>query len=141
MGYRWGVATALQELGALSEDEGDPDAAAPLYEESLAIRRDLGELVGTAETLASMGRLLGDREALEEAFQLATAVGAASPYVIAGAELGQDVRSLLPRARRRQAIEALVKMGDRDGARDILAGFDVEDRALLDNVPLYRGLR
>jgi len=141
MGYRWGVATALQELGALCEDEGNPDAAGAHYEEALAIRRDLGEPVGTAETLASIGRLHKDRAALEEAFQLATQIGAATPYVVAGAELGQNVRSLLPRARRRQAIEALVAMGDPEAARAILAEFDVEDRALLDNVPLYRALR
>jgi len=141
IGYRWGIATALQETGALAEDEGDAEAAAPLFEESLAIRRDLGDAAGTAETLASIGRLRTDRTALEEAFQLATAIGAATPYVIAGAELGQNVRSLLPRARRRQAIEALVKMGDRKAASVILAEFDVEDRALLDNVPLYASLR
>jgi len=34
-----------------------------------------------------------------------------------------------------------VKMGDLAAARAILDEFDVEDRALLDNVPLYRSLR
>ena len=140
IGYRWGIATALQEIGALDEDRGEPDAAGAKYEQALEIRRELGELVGSAETLASIGRLRNDRPALEEAFQLATRIGVATPYVVAGAELGQDVHALLPRARRRQAIEALVAMGDDSAAADLLAGFDVEDRSLLSAVPLYRPL-
>ncbi|MHC4954803.1 MAG: ATP-binding protein, partial [Planctomycetota bacterium] len=140
MGYRWGIATALQELGALAEDEGDPDAAGPKYEEALAIRRELGEPVGTAETLASIGRLHGDREALLESFALAKEIGATTPLVVAASLLGEDVSCWLPRARRRQAIEALVAMGRTQDAAKVLAEFDVEDRALLNNVPLYVSL-
>ena len=81
-----------------------------------------------------------DQAALEESFQIATTIGAPTPYVVAGAELGQDVTSLLPRARRRQASEALVAMGRPEDAAAILAEFDVPDRSLLANVPLYRPL-
>ena len=72
MGYRWGIATALPgDRRARRRTRATPTRPAAKFEEALAIRRELGEPVGTAETLASLGRLRDDRAALEEAFELA----------------------------------------------------------------------
>ncbi|MHC4941183.1 MAG: protein kinase domain-containing protein [Planctomycetota bacterium] len=140
MGYRWGEATALQELGVLALDEGRVEDARTLWNDALAIRRELGERYGTAETLAWLGRLDEDDAALREAIEIAREIDTPSPYVLAAAKLGEPIDKWLPRTRQREAIEALVGLGRLDEARAILARWDVGDRSLLENVPVFRGL-
>jgi tetratricopeptide (TPR) repeat protein len=138
MGYRWGEATALQELGVLAQDEGRLDDARGMWSDALAIRRELGDRYGTAETLAWLGRLDGDEEILREAIDLARAIETPTPFVLAAAHLGEPIDDWLGRTRHREAIQALVGLDRLDEARAILDRWDVEDRALLKNVPVFR---
>ena len=78
-----------------------------------------------------MGLLDRDEETLREAFAIAREIGTPTPLVLAGSALGESIDEWLPRARSREAIEALRKLGRVDEAKAILDGWDVEDRALL----------
>ncbi|MEM8883158.1 MAG: protein kinase [Planctomycetota bacterium] len=139
-GYRWGDATAHHDLGVLAEDRGERDEAEELYRHALAIRRELGEPFGTAETLARLGRLIDDEVLLREAWQLAGEIGAPTPAVLAGVRLGEPVTDLLPRVRHRERIEVLVELGRAVEAKGLLDGWDVEDRERLANVPAFARL-
>jgi predicted ATPase/DNA-binding SARP family transcriptional activator len=60
----WGTAQALEYLGAITRDSGDPDAARPLYEAALAHRWEMRDWRGMAQTLQSLGNMAyqqGDR--------------------------------------------------------------------------------
>ena len=140
MGYRWGEATALQELGVLAQDEGRLDDARGMWSDALAIRRELGDRYGTAETLAWLGRLDGDEEILREAVDLAREIETPTPFVLAAAHLGEPIDHWLGRTRHREAIQALVGLDRLDEARAILDRWDVEDRGLLRNVPVFRAI-
>ncbi|MDP6714686.1 MAG: tetratricopeptide repeat protein, partial [SAR202 cluster bacterium] len=59
-------AKALNGLGALTYDQGDYDAARPLWAECLAMRRELEDMVGVAASLNNLGNLTyhqGDHDA------------------------------------------------------------------------------
>ena len=54
-------AKALYGAGALGHSQGDSEATRPLYEESLTIRRRLGDRRGIAEALSGLGNVARDR--------------------------------------------------------------------------------
>ncbi len=54
VGDRWWMAKLLKDLGHLNENAGDYFEAQAMLEESLAIRRQLGDRRGIAETLARL---------------------------------------------------------------------------------------
>lgn len=60
-------ARALYSLGTLSIFQGDQDAAQPYYEESLALFRELEDIVGTADVLSEYGKLFEIRGDYEQA--------------------------------------------------------------------------
>ena len=47
---------SLSNLGDVASSQGDYPAALPLYEESLAIRKELGDKKGIADLFGSLGR-------------------------------------------------------------------------------------
>lgn len=61
------MAAALNNLGLLALNSGDRKGARPLLEESLALRRALGDRRCQAVTLNLLGRLALEEGALEEA--------------------------------------------------------------------------
>ena len=56
-GEPWGVAQALEYLGAVTRDAGDPRGARPRYAAALALRRERGDARGVAQTLCSLANL------------------------------------------------------------------------------------
>jgi tetratricopeptide (TPR) repeat protein len=75
-------AKALHAAGVLAHYQGDYDAADPLYEESLAIKRDLGDRRGIAKLLGDLGNVAyehGDyrqaRSLLEESLAIQQKLG------------------------------------------------------------------
>jgi predicted ATPase/DNA-binding SARP family transcriptional activator/tetratricopeptide (TPR) repeat protein len=59
-GLRAARAKALHGAGALASQQGDYPAARRFYEQSLALRRELGDQQGMAALLNNLGLLLGD---------------------------------------------------------------------------------
>ena len=57
LGDRTGVAWSLNYQGDVARDQGDSAAARTLYEQGLAIFRELGDRWGIAGTLADLGSL------------------------------------------------------------------------------------
>jgi predicted ATPase/class 3 adenylate cyclase len=75
-------ARALRKLGNLSIDVGDTQTARTLYEESLALERDHGNVVGIAESLTNLGMVANmqgrygeDIQLLEESRRLWNEIG------------------------------------------------------------------
>jgi predicted ATPase len=60
-------ARALNGAGALAQCQGEYEAARALYEESLAIRRELGDQHGIADSLNNLGILASDQGEYEAA--------------------------------------------------------------------------
>ena len=61
LGERAGIASDLQQLGALDQVRGDCDSARERYQRSLEIRQQLGDRAGVAESLARLGLVAGSR--------------------------------------------------------------------------------
>ncbi|MFL5759124.1 MAG: tetratricopeptide repeat protein [Thermomicrobiales bacterium] len=88
-------AKALNNLANLLSDLGDQDEAQQLYEQSLAIRRELGDRRGVADTLNNLGlsaTQLADYDRaealLEECIQIRREIGDRTGYVLAVSNLG-----------------------------------------------------
>jgi tetratricopeptide (TPR) repeat protein len=62
----------LNNLGVLALDRGDVEAARTLYEESLALRRELGDKHGVATALGNLGQIALDRQEFATAQALYT---------------------------------------------------------------------
>ena len=57
LGDRTGVAWSMNYQGDVARDQGDSAAARTLYEQGMAIFRELGDRWGIAGTLADLGSL------------------------------------------------------------------------------------
>jgi tetratricopeptide (TPR) repeat protein len=63
-------ARALHAAGSLATRQGDYEAAAGLFEESLALWEELGDAAGTARSLLSMGTVAAEQGDQERAIEL-----------------------------------------------------------------------
>jgi serine/threonine protein kinase/predicted ATPase/DNA-binding SARP family transcriptional activator len=70
-GWRRGVAAALQILGQMAAEAGDPDEAISLYEESIAISREEGHRFYRAESLLLLAEAYGLSGRPEQAIESA----------------------------------------------------------------------
>ncbi|CAN5595836.1 hypothetical protein BH23CHL2_BH23CHL2_11880 [soil metagenome] len=93
-------ADALNAAGNLAHDQGESERAAALIEESLQLRREIGDIEGMAKSLNDLGNIIlnqGDyqsavsyyEEALSHFREAATEWGAAIPLNNLGIVLGQ----------------------------------------------------
>jgi tetratricopeptide (TPR) repeat protein len=55
------MALSLHQLGMIAQDQGDYEMARRLYEQSLEIRRQLGDQAGMAFSLGQLGVLAQDQ--------------------------------------------------------------------------------
>lgn len=63
MGYQYGTASSLMNLGSVAKEQGDYERAETLYRETLEIMRQIGDRWGTASVLNNLGNVyysLGD---------------------------------------------------------------------------------
>jgi non-specific serine/threonine protein kinase len=67
-GYR--VDVVIHNLGVLAEEEGDLEGARRLFEESVAVKRLLGDSLGLALSLAKLGEVIGTQGDIHLAHQL-----------------------------------------------------------------------
>ena len=93
MGYSWGVAATLSNLGVLAMADGDWKQAAAYFQQSLERRMELGDMEGVAIVHNNLGWLAVDRGELTEAahhFQQSFQVAgpAKMTYHSANAQLG-----------------------------------------------------
>src|SRR5262249_7586492 len=58
---RWVIAASLNDLGSVANLQEDYTTARSLYEESLAIRRALGDRLGVADSLRNLGSVASDQ--------------------------------------------------------------------------------
>jgi hypothetical protein len=70
------MATALHRLGTVAYAQGDAGRATALYEESLALRRELGDKHGLAESLEGLAGMAVAQQQLERAARLLGAAAA-----------------------------------------------------------------
>ena len=70
MGYRVGIADALSFLGRLALEEGNVPTASELFEESLALLREVNDSWPIAANLQGIGVTLAAQGRLAEAAQL-----------------------------------------------------------------------
>jgi len=82
LGDRWGMSSALNNLGNVACDRGDYPAAQALHEESLAIRRELRDRSGIANSLNNLGNVAYEqgefaraRALYEESLQIGRELG------------------------------------------------------------------
>jgi tetratricopeptide (TPR) repeat protein len=67
MGYTWGVAGTLSNLGVLAIAAGDWNKGRSFFERSLALRQEVGDVEGVAIAHNNLGTLLRDQGALDQA--------------------------------------------------------------------------
>lgn len=67
MGYSWGVAASLGNLGILATSAGDWPKAEEFFQKSLALREDVGDIEGVAIAYNNLGVLARDQGKLDEA--------------------------------------------------------------------------
>jgi predicted ATPase/Tfp pilus assembly protein PilF len=93
MGYSWGVASTLNNLGILSVTAGQWSQARSFFERSLVLRNDLGDVEGATLTHNNIGTLArdqGELDTAEEHFQasLKMATTFNLPFHIANSAIG-----------------------------------------------------
>jgi Tetratricopeptide repeat len=124
---------ALNNLSCTLMEQGDYAAARPLAEESLALRRGLGEKRGIAisvSTVAELALATGDGESatplLEESLAIVRELGHMQFEAIATTELGLAGLYAGDRKRPRllleQALARCLELDDRQTAADCLSG-------------------
>jgi len=69
-GNRWGIASALSNLGNVAQERGRYDEAKKHYEESLRIRREIGHDYGVATSLNNLALIASRQGRYEEAEEL-----------------------------------------------------------------------
>jgi predicted ATPase/Tfp pilus assembly protein PilF len=84
MGYTWGVAATLGNLGVLAVSAGHWSKARSFFERSLALRHDMGDVEGMAIAHNNLGMLARDQGELELAeFHFKESLAVATPFKIA----------------------------------------------------------
>jgi Tfp pilus assembly protein PilF len=84
MGYTWGVASTLSNLGILAVAAGHWTKARSFFERSLALRREMGDVEGVAivhNNLGTLARDQGELDLAESHFRQSVAI--ATPFNIA----------------------------------------------------------
>jgi predicted ATPase/class 3 adenylate cyclase/Tfp pilus assembly protein PilF len=116
------LAGVAHGLGVLMDTQGEPDAARRLFERSLAIWRDLGELDEQAKELNSLGiahHHLGDLEAarplLEESIAIAREIGNPVRLAAALTNLGQLESAAGHFGRATQALQQALALDSEQG--------------------------
>jgi predicted ATPase/DNA-binding SARP family transcriptional activator len=111
----WGIAQALEYLGATTRDGGNPNRALPLYEEALVRRQVLQDWRGMAQTLQSLGNLAlmqSDYETAQDRSEASLAIarlmGDRSRMAISLVALGEVARRQQDAARARARFEEIL---------------------------------
>ena len=127
MGYTWGVASSLGNLGVLAVSAGHWSKARSFFERSLTLRQEIGDMEGVAITHNNLGTLArdqGDLEMAESHFRESLAVARLFKltYHIANAILGLAQVLLLKGEieAARQALAASREQAAAIGAEDML---------------------
>jgi predicted ATPase/class 3 adenylate cyclase/Tfp pilus assembly protein PilF len=128
MGYTWGVASTLSNLGILAVAAGHWTKARSFFERSLALRREMGDVEGVAivhNNLGTLARDQGELDLAETHFRQSVAI--ATPFNIAfhsaNAHIGL-AQTLLLRGEHTAAQESLdtsLEQAEALGAKDMLA--------------------
>jgi len=83
MGYTWGVASTLGNLGILAVSAGDWNKARSFFERSLALRQEVGDVEGVVIAHNNLGSLARDRGELDLAeFHFRKSLARATPFEI-----------------------------------------------------------
>jgi len=133
-------AKALQAAGGFANQQGDYGEARALFEESLAIYRELGYTHGIGWGLVSLGMLtryegnhLAARSLLEESLELLTQAGDSEAMAAALGNLGVVARDLgeadVAERHLGQSLTLWRKLGDRIGMAWTLCGLAMVARA------------
>ncbi len=128
MGYSWGVAATLSNLGILAFVAGHWQKSISFFERSLALRKEMGDVEGIAITQNNLGnayRGQGKPEAAEHYFKesINTAETFNIAYHIANSSVGL-AHVVLQQGRVDEAqatLAAGIKIGEEIGAQDVLA--------------------
>jgi diguanylate cyclase (GGDEF)-like protein len=70
LGNHRGLAMAITNLGIVHRDEDDLNAAAARFEEALAIKREIADVLGACETATHLGRVRSRQRRTDEALDL-----------------------------------------------------------------------
>lgn len=129
------MAVALNNFGIVKMDMGEPEAAAQLFQEALALRRAAGDQFGVMSTLANLANLASEREDFAQALALqeevlAHARQAGDPQAIAQSLI--NIASVMSELGRSEGLVALL-----DEARTL--GLEVGDQEVLAAERLNRG--
>jgi predicted ATPase/class 3 adenylate cyclase len=128
MGYTWGVASTIANLGILEYMAGEWDKARSYFQRSLAMRQEMGDVHGMAIVYNNLGLVARDQGSLdiaEEHFResLTMATRFEMGYHIANSGIGL-AQVLLLRGKSeaaREAIDAALRQTDVIGASDLQA--------------------
>ncbi len=128
MGYTWGVAATLSNLGVLAVSAGDWPKARSYFEQSLALRQELGDVEGVVIMHNNIGSLLRDQGDLDRAEfhfreSLAVAIPLKMAYHIANSSLGlAQVHLAQGRlADAQEAVDTSRSHAETIGAQELLA--------------------
>jgi len=131
--YRGWYANGLEATGKLAWIQGDRAAAQALYEESLALRRELGDKVGIASSLNNLGNVAhnrGDNAAArtlyEESLALSQELGHKQGIAISLNNLGNVALNLgdyaTARAFHKESLALCRELDNKQGIAECLAG-------------------
>jgi tetratricopeptide (TPR) repeat protein len=119
------MARSLHQLGALHQDQGEYPQARKRYEQSLAIKQELGNRAGMARSLHQLGRLAEDEGDLPQAVALV-----AQAFVILG-QLGSPDRNIAGRT--------LTRLREKMGESAFAAVVEAADAAMSQPTPAQEG--
>jgi tetratricopeptide (TPR) repeat protein len=109
MGYGWGVAATLSNLGVLAIAAGDWSKGRSFLERSLALRQELGDVEGVAIAHNNLGMLLRDQGDLDQA----------EHHFRASLEIARPFEMFYHNANSRVGLaEVLLRQGAVDAARE-----------------------
>ena len=139
MGYTWGVASTLGNLGVLAVSAGDWNKARSFFERSLALRQEMGDVEGMTIVHNNLGTLARDQGELDTAeFHFRESLAVATPFEIgfhiANSTIGLAQVLLLKEETEaaQRAISAALDQAKALGAKDVLAeACQIQARILL----------